>query len=775
RPGQSVQSLLSRHGRSVLQLLNDLTGHRNHGWDDQRLTVPLIGHVTGYATTQGLSHAVRVILPFASQVHHHVVGDLAELLEQVLGIPREALGLDVRSLQRTAGAVVDDNRHGDEAALGHRGAVLESICVHVAHAGAVDVQVAHGDLSHDLRVAVMQVHDDAVLGPWDVRRGHPGRDGHVAVSAQMAPLAVHWHRVTRTRGVVKEQQLSCQTVTRGVDVGVAAGDHRGTDLREHVDHAEHCLLVTRNQGGRKNDQVAVADGDLAVLPACHARQCSHRLTLGAGGNENHLVRSHAGGLVHGDDGASRGVQVTHALCDLHVPDHRAAGEGHLAVRRHRRVHGGLDASHVGGEGCQDHALLRIAGQAGQRRGHVCFRTGESRGCGVGGGAEHEIHALIAEARQRRQVRRTAVDRGLVELNVASVDHQTGRGLQRDAKAIRNGVVDVPETQVKRTVIHVRLVVDLDDLRALTVLLGLGLDECRGEAGGNDRDVRALLQQPRDRTDVVLVTVGDHKSLDAVPLIVQVGEVRQDQVHARLTAGWEEHATVDKQQAAVVFEDSHVAADLGDTTASDDAQPALGQSRRLGQALGQIRPLHGLQRPATTVPAAATAVVVPVAAAGLGLISTATGVVLAAAVIPALLIAVVSALGTTTAAGATITGTTPAVTAIVIAIAVADRALATRVGAVAGVGGLGRLLAAVIENGRSLSVAHACLIGTLALLLSARVPRIGLCSSFRGRRSRLSGYLASPRTIFSHIILLNPCILQVLFQLIKFGWVYFHNW
>src|SRR5699024_1482517 len=203
--------------------------------------------------------------------------------------------------------------------------------------------------------------------------------------------------------------------------------------------------------------------------------------------------------------------------------------------------------------------------------------------------------------------------------------------------------------------------------------------------------------PRDRTDVVLVTVGDHKSLDAVPLIVQVGEVRQDQVHARLTAGWEERATVEEQPAAVVFEDSHVAADLGDTTESDDAQPALGQSRRLWQALGQIRTLHGLQRTATTVPAAATAVVVPVAAAGLGLISTATGVVLAAAIIPPLLTAVVSALGPPPAAGATITGPPPAVTAIVIAIAVADRALATLVGALAGAGVLGRLLAAVIEN------------------------------------------------------------------------------
>src|SRR5699024_12422864 len=109
------------------------------GWADERLTASLSGHVTGFATTQCLRHAVRVILPFASQVHHHVVGDLAELLEQVLGIPREALGLDVRSLQRTAGAVGDDNRHGDEAALSHRGAVLESICGHVAHAAYGDV------------------------------------------------------------------------------------------------------------------------------------------------------------------------------------------------------------------------------------------------------------------------------------------------------------------------------------------------------------------------------------------------------------------------------------------------------------------------------------------------------------------------------------------------------------------------------------------------------------------------------------------------------------
>ena len=177
----------------------------------------------------------------------------------------------------------------------------------------------------------------------------------------------------------------------------------------------------------------------------------------------------------------------------------------------------------------------------------------------------------------------------------------------------------------------------------------------------------------------------------------------------------------------------------------------------------------------SVPAAATAVVIPIAAAGLGLISTATGIVLAAAVIPALLIAVVRALGTPTAAGATVTRTAPAVTAIIIAIAVAAGALAALIGAFAGAGVLGRLLAAVVENGRGLSVAHAGLVGTLALLLSARVPSIGLCSSFRARRSRLSGYLASPRTIFSHIILLNSCVLQVLFQLIKFGWVYFQNW
>ena len=79
--------------------------------------------------------------------------------------------------------------------------------------------------------------------------------------------------------------------------------------------------------------------------------------------------------------------------------------------------------------------------------------------------------------------------------------------------------------------------------------------------------------------MVLVRVGQHERLDLVQPALQGREVRQDQVNAGLVGLGEQHAAVDDEQPARVFEDGHVAADLAEAAERDHAQAAGGQRRR----------------------------------------------------------------------------------------------------------------------------------------------------------------------------------------------------
>ena len=122
-------------------------------------------------------------------------------------------------------------------------------------------------------------------------------------------------------------------------------------------------------------------------------------------------------------------------------------------------------------------------------------------------------------------------------------------------------------------------VDLKGVRADAVLLELRLDQREGQLGADQRDVRLLAEQVGDAADVVLVAVREDDALDVVEAVPDGREVRQDQVDSGLLLLGEEHAAVDDQQAAVVLEDRHVAADLAEAAERGDAQAALRELRR----------------------------------------------------------------------------------------------------------------------------------------------------------------------------------------------------
>src|SRR6185436_15138429 len=121
---------------------------------------------------------------------------------------------------------------------------------------------------------------------------------------------------------------------------------------------------------------------------------------------------------------------------------------------------------------------------------------------------------------------------------------------------------------------------------------LGLDQRQRQRRADQRDVGLETKEVGNCPDVVLVAVSEHDRLDVVKAVLDVLEVRQDQVDAGVVVLGEEHSTVDDQQSSGVLDDGHVAADLAQTTERDDAQGVprqLGRRGQLGMGMDQVSP------------------------------------------------------------------------------------------------------------------------------------------------------------------------------------------
>ena len=175
------------------------------------------------------------------------------------------------------------------------------------------------------------------------------------------------------------------------------------------------------------------------------------------------------------------------------------------------------------EARDEDAAGRVLDDVAQGRSDRCLGPREPGDRGIGGVREQQVDALGAEAVDGVVVRRDAVDRRLVELEVARMEYGARRGLEEDAERGGDRVGHREERDVEGSELHVLTVVDLDERDVLDVVLGeLALDEADGELGGVDgnRDVE-VHEQVRKRAGMVLVAVGDD---DAAQLVLVLEDV-----------------------------------------------------------------------------------------------------------------------------------------------------------------------------------------------------------------------------------------------------------
>ena len=75
-----------------------------------------------------------------------------------------------------------------------------------------------------------------------------------------------------------------------------------------------------------------------------------------------------------------------------------------------------------------------------------------------------------------------------------------------------------EANIKRSALFTRLFVHFNQFRTLAVLLRFRMNQGACKPGGNDRQIGALFQQPRDGTNMVFMSVCNNERFHPIHLV-----------------------------------------------------------------------------------------------------------------------------------------------------------------------------------------------------------------------------------------------------------------
>ncbi len=226
---------------------------------------------------------------------------------------------------------------------------------------------------------------------------------------------------------------------------------------------------------------------------------------------------------------------------------------------------------------------------------VEFRTSKAGPIDVRAVREQGQHALRADLGEPVKVEILAVDRRLVDLEVAGVDDQADRRRDRQRHAVRHAVRHADEFDREGS--NRDRFARPDRLQAIgvidLVLIELRLEQGERERRSVDRAVEER-HHVRHAADVVLVTVGQHECLDLVAAGFQVGAVGDDQIDAELV-GIREHDTgIHDDRGVLPGQRHHVHAELAEAAERDDFE-CRGRRRCVARAYIGARGRVGYRR------------------------------------------------------------------------------------------------------------------------------------------------------------------------------------
>ena len=268
-------------------------------------------------------------------------------------------------------------------------------------------------------------------------------------------------------------------------------------------------------------------------------------------------------------------EVAEVSGDAEVLLHRATDDGDTAVERRGGIDDLLDSGDVAGEGGDnDPAVERLHdlaegladGPLGQR---VAGALGASR---VG---EQADDAVLAQAREHGKVGPPAIDRRVIELEVACRDDCPDRRVQRDPHGVWDRVADPKRLHAERPDLEVVARIQGQEWIVVElVLLDLDAQQAARQSRGIHGHAGEVRQHVRQAADVILVGVSDQEGSNLLTVLAQVGDVRDDQVDPEHFLIGEHESAVNDDDVVAVLEDVHVLADLPHASEGDDAERYL---------------------------------------------------------------------------------------------------------------------------------------------------------------------------------------------------------
>ena len=266
--------------------------------------------------------------------------------------------------------------------------------------------------------------------------------------------------------------------------------------------------------------------------------------------------------------------------EIGVLDDAPPHEGQLAVELRGEVRENPDPVQARGErghhdpppGPRKHLL--------EPRHDVDLRPRETRPLDVGAVAEEGEHTLPSELREAVHVEGLTVDGGLVELEVAAVHDDAGRGVQGHRHAVRHAVGD-PD-QLEGDLADLGRAAGLQRAAALVGVEAVLGQLLAREGEGQGRAVHRSVQEGPDvgqGPDMVFVPVSQHHRREPADALFEVPEVGDDEVDAGQLGPREHRAGVDEDGGVPPGDEHHVHAELAEAAAGHDLERGSGRGGR----------------------------------------------------------------------------------------------------------------------------------------------------------------------------------------------------
>jgi hypothetical protein len=191
---------------------------------------------------------------------------------------------------------------------------------------------------------------------------------------------------------------------------------------------------------------------------------------------------------------------------------------------------------------------------------------------VGAVGEERKHPLRAELREAVQIEMLAVDRRLIDLEIAGMDDRARRRRDRERDAVGHAVGDADEFNRERA--NRDAIARADRLQSIAgldlVLLELRFDEGQRHLRPVDRPVEQR-HHMRHGADVILVRVGEHERLDLVAPSLDERQIGNDQIHSELIGIGKHDTGVDEDRCVLPRHRHHVHAELPEASEWDDLE------------------------------------------------------------------------------------------------------------------------------------------------------------------------------------------------------------